>query len=450
MAEPVDDVPELMYMFDDQTELTRYTYPSKTDKPFREYPSTFGDGYVLPQHRDKFLTKQNPIPYFDDNIVMYEGPHVYVCFGRVSSGSVSGVLKQYLKPFNATEVIMGMKRKHWPRYTYVHNAREVSEDNPVIESDSVIVHDMETNKTTFSGWFGDLQDVKETEKIFTYDRVMTDNEIVQMWDDPCARNLGTEGHLMMENFFNGEVIYGSPEVHAGMHFVRDQMPKIGAKGHRCEFEIYGPEEDLAGSIDFLGYSESTDKYWIFDWKRAKKLQEIKGYNNIKFFSHVTESDVGKYSFQLGIYAYIIQKYSDMKIDGLALVSILPDTNWWTWCPYLKYEIEYLMRKRRETVAARLALAYVRPDLPRCCHSHDVAYDAVVDKDGKIWNDKVHKIYGNSPAVPEYKIKNQVYNEFNKICVMQRSAEEENLKKVKKFLDMVPLDGVREYKSCYDF
>ena len=109
-----------------------------------------------------------------------------------------------------------------------------------------------------------------------------------------------------------------------------------------------------------------------------------------------------------------------------------------------------MRKRRELVAARLALAYLRPDLPRCCHSHDVAYDAVVDAEGKIWNDKVHKINGTSAATTDFKSKNKVYTELNKICPMQRSVEEENLKKVKKFLDMVPLDGVREYKSCYDF
>ena len=444
------EVPDLMYMFDDKVESCRYNRPSLSDTPFRSYPKTFGDGYILPEHRDKYLTLNNPIPFFDNNITFYEQEHGYVCFNRVTSASVSGVLKPYLKPFDAFSAISMMQKRCWPQYKYVLGAVEVSADNPVTHSDAVVVHDMERDKTTFSGMYGDIHSMNENERVFTYDRPMTNEEIVDIWSSPVARNLGTEGHLMMENFFNGEVIYNTPEVIAGLHFVREQMPKIGAKGFRCEFEIYGPEEDLAGSIDFLGYSPCTNKYWIFDWKRAKHLQKIKGFNNIKFFSHITESDVGKYTFQLGIYAYIIQKYTDMKIDGLALVSILPDTNWWTWCPYLKYEIEYLMRKRRELVAARLALTHIRPDLPRCCHSGEVAYDAVVDEDGKVWNSRTHDIFGTSKATPNVEIRNTVNCAMSNISPVDRSVEEENLKHVKKFLDMVPLEGVREYKCCYDF
>ena len=446
----MSEVPDLIYMFDEKTELARYNRPTPTDLPFRKYPKSFDHDYVLPEHREKYLSSQFKISYFDDNITFYEKEHGYICFGRVASASVSGVLKPYLKPFDAMNVIAGMKRKCWPRYNYAVGVKEIGPDNPVTASDFVIVHHMEKNESSFSGMYGEIGDLKDNEHVFTYERPMTDDEIVRKWDDPSARNLGTEGHLMMENFFNGEVIYNSPEVVAGMHFVRDQMSILGAKGKRCEFEIYGPEEDLAGSIDFLGYSPETKKHWIFDWKRAKKLQEIKGFNNIKFFTHITESDVGKYSFQLGIYAYIIQKYTDMKIDGLALVSILPDTNWWTWCPYLKYEVEYLMRQRRITVASRLALTYMRPDLPRCCHSKEVAYDAVVDEEGNVWNERVHNLFGKTPAEKDHKTRNTIRAALNNICQVDQSPEKQNLKLAKKFLDMVPLTGVREYKCCYDF
>jgi len=442
--------PPLLRTFDPVTEKARICRPSVNDLPYRKYPETFGKDYQLPQHRNKHLSSVHPISYFDDNITFYEKEHGYICFNRVASASVSGVLKPYLKPFDKKQTILGMQKKHWPRYKYAVGLKLVDDENPASNDEYVIVHNFETDATSFSGKYSDIQALKSTEKVYTFERAMTDEEIMEMWDSPEARNLGTEGHLMMENFFNGEVIYDTPEVNAGLKFVKDQMAKIGAVGYRCELEIFGPEEDLAGAIDFLGYSPTTNEYYIFDWKRAKKLQEIKAYNNIKFFSHIPESDVGKYSFQLGIYTYIIQKYTNMKINGLALVSILPDTNWWTWCPYLKYEIEYLMRKRRELVAARLVVAHHYPDLPRCCHSTEIAYDAVIDEDNKIWNQRVHDLYGKTSCEPDYKTRNTIMQKINYVGNVNTPNEEKNMVLVKSFLNMMPLSGVREYKSCYDF
>ena len=140
----------------------------------------------------------------------------------------------------------------------------------------------------------------------------------------------------------------------------------------------------------------------------------------------------------------------MKISGLALVSILPDTDWWTWCPYLKHEIEYLMRKRRELVAARLVIAHHYPNLPRCIHSNEVAYDAVVDEDNKVWNQRVHDILGKSKCTADYKIRNNVLQKINLVSNVNKPEEEKNMVLVKSFCNMMPISGVREYKSCYDF
>ena len=442
--------PPLLRTFDSETEKARICRPSETDLPYRKYPNTFGKNYQLPQHRNKYLASVNPIPYFDDNITFYEEEHGYICFNRVASASVSGVLKPYLKPFDSTQTILRMQKKHWPRYKYSIGLQLVNDDNPVSNDEHVIVHNFETNETSFSGKYSDIQSLKAAEKVFTFERPMTDKEIMETWDSPEARNLGTEGHLMMENFFNGEVIYDTPEVISGLKFVKNQMAKIGAVGKRCELEIYGPEEDLAGSIDFLGYSPTTGEHYIFDWKRAKHLQKFKAYNNIKFFCHIPENDVGKYSFQLGIYTYIIQKYTDMKISGLALVSILPDTDWWTWCPYLKHEIEYLMRKRREVVAARLVVAHHCPELPRCCHSKEIAYDAVVDEDNNTWNKRVHDLLGKTNCEPDYKTRNMIMQKINSVGNVNTPNEEKNMVLVKSFVHMMPMSGVREYKSCHEF
>ena len=444
-----EDAPPVIHMFNEKIEACRYRTPSEEEVTQRPFPASFGEGYVLPEHRDKFLATINKVPFFDDNIVFYEEPHLYTFYGQVTSASVSGVLKPYLKPFDANETIERMKKKFWPRHKYSVGCEEVSCDNPVSNDDLVIVLDTDSGETTFSGEYYKVVQLRPSEKLFTYERAMTNEEISEMWDSPLARNMGTEGHLMFENFFNGEPVYHTPEVKAGMNFVEDQMFKLGAKGWRCEWEIYGWQEDIAGSIDSVAYSKTNNAFYILDWKRAKKLENFKAYNNIKEFTHIPEHDIGKYTFQISIYKYIIEKYTDMKIEGLALVSILQDTNFWCWCPYLKYETEFLMRKYRQAVAKRLLLRHARPDLPVCSHSNQVAYDASRDSEGKVWNDRVHKIHGgnSAPAKPDHSIRKEVRMNLSAITSVNVSREEKNLAYVRKFKDMVQDGGVRDFKNC---
>ncbi len=109
-----------------------------------------------------------------------------------------------------------------------------------------------------------------------------------------------------------------------------------------------------------------------------------------------------------------------------------------------------MRKRRELVAARLVVAHHYPDLPRCCHSKEIAYDAVIDEDNKTWNKRVHDLLGKTNCEPDYKTRNTIMQKINSVGNVNTPNEEKNMVLVKSFLNMMPLSGVREYKSCYDF
>jgi hypothetical protein len=47
-------------------------------------------------------------------------------------------------------------------------------------------------------------------------------------------------------------------------------PDLGLTSFRTEWQIWGTEEWLAGSVDFVAINESGELH-IFDWKRSRNL-----------------------------------------------------------------------------------------------------------------------------------------------------------------------------------
>lgn len=75
--------------------------------------------------------------------------------------------------------------------------------------------------------------------------------------------------------------------------------------------------DLAGTFDALLFNTKTGKYEIWDYKTDKKLRSG-GRELIKGFK-VPYSEINKYSLQLGIYKYILEKNTDIVIDKCCIV-----------------------------------------------------------------------------------------------------------------------------------
>lgn len=456
--------PHFALLFDNELEKTRSIRPKEGDVPFRSYPTSFGKDYVLPQHRDRALAKANPIAIFDKNITFYEEDHLYVCHGRVASASVSGLAKPFKENFNKNAILPTMMcSKHFPKLEYALNAILVEDINELEPTTQIVMHNVVADEHVYTGSYGGAPPIcNDGECFFTYERAMTRDEICAKWDDPRGRNKGVEGHLAMETFFSGEPVWQSKELLTGLVFVREIMAKLDIVGHRCEFEIFAPEEDLAGSVDFLGKTKGSETYHIFDWKRAKKLNQIKPKYAKKMFApfnHIVVSDVSIYSFQVSAYMWIIEKYAKLRVESLALVSILPGMPWWTFCPYMEVEVEWIMRKRREMVAARITVAVLRPDLPRCAISGDVAYDAVKevseskDDNLRIFNEKWHKKYRSMLGqVEEDKETRHIVSQvLQSVQLVVLSKEEKNLQEKKvKFLDRMPASGIQTFTPCRSF
>ncbi len=115
------------------------------------------------------------------------------------------------------------------------------------------------------------------------------------------------------------------------------------------------------------------------------------------------------------------------ISGLCLVCIHPEAQFHTWCPYLKLEVDVLMRKRREVSAARIALTAYDSNLPRCAITGQIAFDAVKTEDGRIVNEKdlaVHEEHVQYGVDRE--TRNRCRVALQRIVPVEKSTEEVRL------------------------
>ena len=117
-----------------------------------------------------------------------------------------------------------------------------------------------------------------------------------------------------------------------------------------EFIVWSKEFDIAGSIDGIMYNKYTQQCCILDFKSNKDLQfESKYHKKMKVPLHKLDDVNGQhYYIQLSIYKYLIEKYTNIKIDELFIVyfnvnaenyEVIP-------IPYLKNEVEEILENRR--------------------------------------------------------------------------------------------------------
>lgn len=379
-------------------------------------PEHFDHRYVLPQHRIKLLETRNPHAR-DERIVFYEEPHIYTVDGMPVQESVSGLAGEYESEFDPSAGIAAMKRSRrnaWPRLDYVLNAKRVAKvddldarnygcmlvhretgatvasTNPGVDADGVIVLLMMRDNA--------VTPIDEAdEEWYIFDRALTDEEICRKWElnGEDARNRGTEAHLQMELWFNSEPVrMDEGEVQVGLDFVRRCLVPIGAKAFRTEWTIFGEEENVAGCID-LAVILPDGRLYLIDWKRSEKLStKMKGYDKMKApLNHLEDCSGCAYAIQLSSYQYIIEKYYGYKVAGRALASIHPTKPFVTAVPFLKNEVDYIMRRRQALASTRLALSDDPTHADLCCsRSKRFVMDAVRDASGALYDAKVAKLH----------------------------------------------------------
>lgn len=401
-------------------------FPAIGEEP--PLPEYFDERYRPPPHRVKLLEQKNPHER-DKYIVFHEIPHIYVVKGEAFDTSVTTIAHSHCEDFDENSAIVMMKRTRkqcWPRYPYLIEIEEIEFRSEIPSNKKVLVHDTKNNLSIqiFENWPIFMTDDSDL-KYYTFERGMTDEEIKLEWEKARndGANRGTEAHLMMELWMNSEPCRSSDmEVQTGLKFVKEQLLPIECLPYRTEWEIWADEEKLAGSIDMVG-TLSDGTFVIIDWKRCKHLDHdvISKYNKTMKapLSHLHDCSGARYTLQLSIYTWILEKYYGMKISGLALCSLHPEHPFHTWMPYLKTEVDYLMETRRNKLK-KMEMAQQKNidenlNLPRCPYSNKLLFDAV-------------------------KFEDELYNRVDLLAVHHEAkfehVEEETMK-VNKLLDSIP-------------
>ena len=388
------------------TTLERFHGPAP--KP----PDDWDDGYVLPQHSEKPLQHvhhhQN-----DSKLVFYEQPHVYTYDGVPTSASVTALAHQYEKPFDPTAAIDGMKMSRsqaWPRVEYVEDARPLvssdaeactwtSERGALLTCDGKTVSVVQPYSLPPTATRDDMlrlldasklkncpiadvaTDADPTSDVHTYARERTPREIKDGWNrkGQLASHKGTEAHWLCECFLNGiPVRWWEPEMDIFFDFARRFLLPRGIVAYNTEKEIVCPRADLAGSIDAIFYEPSTGLHHIVDFKRSDKLKaQMRGFGKMTGeLSHLDDCKGAAYALQTGVYQRILEDEYDMQIGERILLSIHPDQPFATSVPYLREEVDFLMRKRYALVDARKATRDAEPERFTCSLTGAPLVDAI--------------------------------------------------------------------------
>lgn len=386
-------------------EAVRHGPPPSEQPP--HYPTSFGPDFVPPAHSTKSLQTKFAMDR-DKRIVFHEIPHVYLIDGIAYDCSVTTLVKQHSEEFNAQICIARMRnsrKEGWPRFKYaVEPVRigSVAEAALLHPSGYVLLVDAQTESTPAAIELSEGTEMAEKMvcsaresyasrrqgadlHMYVTPRAMTNDEIIAMWETNKveAANKGTWIHWQLELWSNSLPCYVDTELLLGLRFVGEVLRPMGVRCWATEKEVFGENERVCGSIDWIGYYEDDpDSLIIVDWKRSKKLDSelISAYRKrmTSPLNHLDDADGCKYALQLGCYAFLLEKYYGKKVRALALCCVHEAHPINTFVPYLRAEVAYLMRKRRETVAARIRVDLDDVDgvLPRCALTGSLLYDGV--------------------------------------------------------------------------
>lgn len=127
--------------------------------------------------------------------------------------------------------------------------------------------------------------------------------------------------------------------------------------HIADELIIGSEEfDIASAVDHLFFNKLTGGLVLVDYKTNSIL---KGYNddgkNTKYakkmkvpLNHIKDITLNHYYLQLSIYKYLIEKYTELKVDEMFIVYFTENNDNYEIIeiPYLEKEVKQILENRR--------------------------------------------------------------------------------------------------------
>ena len=172
----------------------------------------------------------------------------------------------------------------------------------------------------------------------TVEQVLADWEANRLYSSV----IGTMAHKYIEGFYNKTKDIGpTPDVDK-LGF--DEKEKIAKnlplivklfqnfyndyQYYQCvknEFVVGDLNDTLVcGTADMLCVNTKTQALEIFDFKTNKKLEHSNKYAKLFYpFDDMDECGINEYTIQLNIYKYFIEKYTNLKVEGLKIIWLQP-------------------------------------------------------------------------------------------------------------------------------
>lgn len=161
-----------------------------------------------------------------------------------------------------------------------------------------------------------------------------------------ARDFGTRVHLEIEQSIKHQSKSHnlSNQAQNALLWVQNFLPQTRYE-ILPEVLIYSEDLKLAGTIDLLIFDKKTQEYSLLDWKTNKRISKT-AFNN-KTGIHpqsqsIPDCNYIKYSLQLSLYRYILEKNYNLTVAKQGIVHLKPTHFENISCQYLQTEIEQIL------------------------------------------------------------------------------------------------------------
>ena len=146
------------------------------------------------------------------------------------------------------------------------------------------------------------------------------------------------------------------------NFYKDYQDRLE---HLYDEYVIGSEEyDIASAIDHLFINKLTGGLVLVDYKTNSDIHKNEKYaKNMKVpLSHLKDYTLNHYYIQLSIYKYLVEKYTNLKIEEMFIVYFSENIDNYEIIeiPYLYKEVKNILELRRCAKMAKMLLVMGEP------------------------------------------------------------------------------------------
>ena len=154
---------------------------------------------------------------------------------------------------------------------------------------------------------------------------MSAQDILQDWKE--RRDRGTIVHKEIEDY----VMLKKPQnldlkSKQGVKFLQEKCMPNEKNLLFAEVKICAETLSLAGTIDLMIYNKEKNKIYLIDWKTNVEIKKNGFKKGIKKPTDtIDDCSFNRYTLQLSMYQYILEKFYNATVDGLYIIHLKDDT-----------------------------------------------------------------------------------------------------------------------------